>query len=145
MFDTILSAALEAIAVNNVAVHRPTATYRSVTDDASKVPPRWRDFAQCVIHRESRDTADAINESSGAAGLYQFMPSWQDGLPYLVRDRLVRYGMRNRDAREIRIDLSNTPIDKWDATWQRIGFAEVITRGGDSHWALAGSTCEQYR
>ena len=144
----ILTAALYAPADSDRewAANRPSrGAHTRVAVDASRVPDGWLEFAKCVERRESGGNPDAVNPSSGAAGLYQFLPAWRSGLPYMVRDRLVRFGMPKSVARQIRMDLSAAPIEDWHPIWQRIGFAEVIARGGDEHWYLAGSTCERYR
>jgi hypothetical protein len=39
-------------------------------------------FQQCVISRESGGNAQAVNASSGAGGLYQFLPSTWQGLGF---------------------------------------------------------------
>lgn len=146
MFDVLIGAAIEATNHDREwAAQRPSRATYSVARDASQVPDGWEDFARCVEQRESNGQAGVVNSSSGAAGLFQFMPAWRTGLPYMVRDRLVRFGMPKAIARQIRLDLSATRIEDWNPIWQRIGFAEVIDRGGDEHWTLRGSRCEQYR
>jgi hypothetical protein len=135
-----------APADRNDAINRPSrASHARVALDASQPPARWEKFMECVSQRESNDTPDAVNGSSGAAGLFQFLPAWQHGLPYMVRDRLVRFGMPAGAARGVRLDLSETPIRLWHPLYQRIGFLEVLDRGGDEHWALPHSRCEKYR
>jgi len=130
----------------NDALNRPSrGAYARVAADASQPPERWAKFLECVSWRESKDTPTAVNGSSGAAGLFQFLPAWQHGLPYMVRDRLVRFGMPDGAARGIRLDLSATPIRRWHPVYQTIGFLEALDRGGDEHWALPHSRCEQYR
>ena len=42
-------------------------------------PPGESSFQACVIQRESSGIPTAVNPSSGAGGLYQFLPStWQE-------------------------------------------------------------------
>jgi LysM repeat protein len=65
------------IAANTVPVSSPPQTSYSAAPGS---------FQQCVIQRESGGNAGAVNPSSGAGGLYGFLPStWQalghSGLP----------------------------------------------------------------
>jgi hypothetical protein len=118
---------------------------------ASTVPARWRAFAECVLHRESGATfarpqsgVGAVN-SGGYAGRWQFGTDWRKGLPYMVRDRLVRHGLDQRQARTVRLWLTAHPIQQWPGLYQDMGAFEVMERGGSFHWKLAGSRCEAYR
>lgn len=106
---------------------------------------RW---ATCVLDRESGGTFDrrqsgtgALNgEGSGAAGRWQFMPDWRHGLPYMIRDRLVQFGMPKQQAREVRLYLSKLHyIHKYPGVLQDVGMLEVVERGGAFHWD--GHTC----
>jgi len=101
-------------------------------------------FASCVLARESGGTLDdrqsgagARNPSpnSSASGRWQFLNNdWNHGLPYMVADRLVRFGLPRPDARKVRIALQNAPIYEWHGYFQDIGFLEVVSRGGAHHW-----------
>ncbi len=113
-----------------------------VVQRAGTFAPSLVPFASCVLHRESGGTLErrqsgvgARNPSSSAAGRWQFLNNnWQQGLPFMVRDRLVDFGMSPRDARKVRLHLSARPIWEWNGWWQDIGFLEVIDRGGRHHW-----------
>lgn len=107
---------------------------------AAVIPPSLVAYEECVAHRESHRNPRAVN-ATGHAGIYQFAPAWRHGLPYMVRDRLVRFGMSATAARKVRITLSGLPIQKWPSTHQRIGFLEVVHRGGFEHWYIPGSRC----
>jgi hypothetical protein len=148
MFDTLIGAAVEAAAVTDsdreLAVARPSRSVSAVRE-ALVMPRSHRLFRDCVANRESHDNPRAVNRSSGAAGTYQFLPAWRNGLPYMVRDRLVRAGLPKKKAKQVRIYLSKRPIQKWPATYQTLGFAEAMHRGGSFHWRLAGSRCEAVR
>lgn len=124
---------------------RPSRATAGIARQAATPPPAWTAFATCVERRESKGHAGIVNPDSGAAGLFQFHPEkdWRHGLPYMVADRLVAHGLPRPAARALRITLQGLPIHDWPAIWQRIGFAEVIARGGWRHWALPGSTCNQ--
>ena len=104
---------------------------------ASIVPARWQAFAACVERRESGGNSRAVNRSSGAAGLYQFMPAWRRGLPYVVGRGLVRAGMTPGAARAVRLSLPHR-IEAWPARFQRVAFAQIIHEGGRTaalrHW-----------
>lgn len=152
MIETIVGAALEAATDSDRewAVARPDRSVSAVRA-ASTAPTRWRSFAACVLHRESGATLDrpqsgvgALN-ASGAAGRWQFMPNWRHGLPYMVKDRLVRYGVGNQQATRVRVWLSAHPIHQWPGVYQDMGAFEVLERGGAYHWRLAGSSCEADR
>ena len=132
------------------AVNRPTrGTHARVVARASTVPPRWRPFAACVLHRESGGTLDrpqsgvgALNgDGSGAAGRWQFL-GWEHGGPYQVKDRLERFGMSHKEARRIRVWLSAHPIPKWHGLYQDVLFLEAVERGGAlRHWGN-GDRCD---
>ena len=110
---------------------------------AASLPPRgWAAFAACVSNRESHGNPRAVNSSSGAAGRFQFLPAWRHGLPYMVKDRLEKFGLPKAQAREVRVYLSQRPIQQWPGVYQDIGFAEVVARGGAFHWN--GHTCGRH-
>ena len=113
----------------------------SVVAEAALPPHGWQEYSDCVERRESNGHKDSVNRRTKAAGLFQFMPSWRHGLPYMVADRLARHGLSKAKAREVRKALAKMPIQKWPTLYQRIGFAEVIDRGGERHWFLVGSRC----
>jgi len=116
----------------------------SVVLQAAEFPHSIRDFAACVLRRESGGTlherqsgVGARNPSpdSSASGRWQFLNNdWNHGLPYMVRDRLVRFGMPKDQARKIRAYLQSIPIWEWHGYFQDIGFLEVVSRGGAHHW-----------
>lgn len=125
----------------------------SVVRKAAAFPLSIRAFASCVLDRESGGRLDARqsgsgarNPSSSASGRFQFLQSsWGQSLPYMVRDRLVRYGLSKAQGKKVRVYLQGRPIYQWNGLYQDIGFLEVIHRGGSHHWALAGSPCERWR
>lgn len=129
------------------AVSRPNRGAPRAVAAAATVPPRYRTWAACVLDRESGGTladptsgAGALNGGgSGAQGRWQFMPAWNHGGPYMVRDRLVRHGMTPRTARTVRVYLSGRPIHRWPGVYQDALFNEAVTRGGAFHWS--GHTC----
>lgn len=144
MFDMVIGAALEVVRSDDdgreLAVARPSRSVSAVRE--AIVPPRgYADFAACVEDRESGGQAHVLNHGgSGAQGLFQFMPSWNHGGPYMVRDRLVQFGLGKAQARKVRVWLSARPIHRWPAPYQRILFAEAVERGGAlKHWS--GHTC----
>jgi hypothetical protein len=113
-----------------------------VVREAATFPRSIVSFARCVLERESGGTLDrrqsgvaARNPSSSASGRWQFLDtSWRRGLSFMVRDRLVRFGMPKAQAREVRLYLGSRPISTWHGYWQDIGFLEVVERGGRHHW-----------
>lgn len=124
------------------AAARPNRGAHSRTVALAALPPKgWERFAACVINRESHGSPTVLNgEGSGAAGLVQFMPDWRHGLPYIVRERLIQFGMPKALARSVRVYLSRLHyIDRYPEVYQRIGFAEVLEDGEWGHWS--GHTC----
>lgn len=131
-----------------VALNRPSrGAHSRVVAEAARIPNGIRDWAACVIDRESGGTLDRIqsgvgarNPSSSASGRFQFLDrSWRRGLSFMVRDRLVEFGMPRADARQVRTYLAARPIYQWHGYWQQIGFVEVVQRGGAFHWR--GHSC----
>lgn len=119
--------------------------YSSAVREAATVPPRWVPFARCVLKRETggvlhnkQSREDAHNGSSSAAGRWQYLPVWQHGGSFMVRDRLVRFGMPKAQAKKVRQYLGSRPIHKWDGFYDDILFNEVIKRGGWRHWSGPG-------
>ena len=148
MIETLTGALVEA-ATNDTdrewAVSRPSRSVSAVRD-ASAVPANLRAFHDCVVARESGGSPSARNPRSSAQGLYQFLDrSWRPGLAYMVADRLRANGATRQQGRAVRSWLAGREIATWPATYQTVGFVEVVTRGGSYHWRLAGSRCEQYR
>lgn len=151
MIETIIGAAVEVVVDNDRAVdlQRPSrGAHSSVLRRSAIVPTAWRDFAVCVLRRETggvlnnkQSREDARNGSSSAAGRWQFLSAWQRGGSFMVRDRLIRFGMPKDDARKIRRYLASTPIHRWDGWFQDVLFVEVIERGGWRHWT-GGHGCD---
>lgn len=114
---------------------------------AAVIPASMARFAECVSERESGGSYTARNASgSSAQGRWQFLDrQWRHGLSFMVRDRLVRFGMPRPEARKIREWLAAHEIAAWPGPYQDAGFVEVMSRGGAHHWALAGSSCERFR
>jgi len=150
MIDALIASAvlmLPAETDRGWAVAQPTrGTHARVVIEAATPPPKLRRWASCVLDRESggdfsrRQSGAGARNSSGAAGRWQFMPAWRTGLPYMIRDRLVQFGMPKEQARQARIYLSNLHhIHKYPGVLQDVGMLEVVERGGASHWA--GHTC----
>lgn len=150
MIETIVGAALEVVVEpRSVELHRPTsgAHVRAVREAATP-PPRWVRFARCVLDRESganlknRNSGEgAKNPRSSASGRWQFLDSqWRHGGSFMVRDRLVKFGMPKQEAKRVRQHLGDTPIRKWDGWWQDALFNEVVERGGWRHWS-GGKGC----
>lgn len=128
-----------------LALNRPSRSGRaalSVVLRAASFPPSIRGRAACVIGRESGGNLErrqsgvaARNSGSSAQGRWQFINNdWQHSLPWMVRDRLIRFGMSKAQARQVRAFLDQREIATWHGYWQDIGFLEVIERGGYSHW-----------
>ena len=144
MIDTLIGAAVELAhdPYRELVVERPSRSVSVVRNAA--VPPRgWHAFAECVEQRESGGSPTAVNKSSGAAGLFQLMPAWRNGAPYIVRERLLQFGATRAQAKAVRIYLSGLGrIEKWPALYQRMVFAEVIEDGLWHHWTLPGSRCQ---
>ena len=136
-----LSTLAAVVLAVTVALAPGTPTTNAQIIHAAAVSP-WPEFSACVEHRESRGVPTARSAVSSSQGLFQFLDSqWRHGLPYMVKDRLVAFGMDKQAAREWRVRLQRTPIWRWPARMQRIGHAEVLDRGGWRHWWLAGSRC----
>lgn len=144
MMETLLGAALELAHDHDreLVVERPSRSV-SVVRNASAPPRGWHAFAECVEQRESGGSSTAVNKSSGAAGLFQLMPAWRSGAPYIVRERLLQFGATRAQAKAVRIYLSGLGrIEKWPALYQRMVFAEVVEDGLWHHWTLPGSRCQ---
>jgi hypothetical protein len=132
-----------------LALNRPSRSGTrtvSVVQRAAAFPQSLVPFASCVIRRESGGSLDrrqsgvgARNPASSASGRWQFLDrSWRQGLSFMVRDRLIRFGMPKAQARKVRLYLGERPIWKWHGYWQDIGFLEVVHRGGSFHWRGPG-------
>lgn len=92
-------------------------------------------FSACVAERESHGNPKARNPRSSAQGKYQFLDrSWRRGLAFMVRDRLVQFGVPKPHASRIRVELVRKPIATWPEVLQDVGHAEVLERGGWFHW-----------
>lgn len=155
MFDALITVlALSLPSLNNDrewAVNRPSrgvSTAALAVTRAATPPPSVYRWAACVLDRESGGTFDrrqsgvgSLNlEGSGAAGRWQFMPGWRHGLPYMIKDRLVQFGMPKKQARQVRLYLSDLHyINRYPGIYQDVGMLEVVERGGAFHWD--GHTC----
>ena len=132
------------------AVNRPSrGAHASAVRKAATVPRSIRGWASCVLDRESggdlertQSGAGARNPVSSASGRWQFLDtSWRRGLSFMVRDRLVQFGMPKAQAREARIWLGNHHISDWPGVLQDVGFNEVVERGGRFHWNGGSHSC----
>lgn len=132
------------------AISRPSrGTHSRVVQEAAEVPRSIRPWAECVVRRESGGTLDRIqsgvgarNPNSSASGKFQFLDnSWRRGLSFMVRDRLVEFGMPKREANKIRRYLASKPIYQWHGYYQTIGFVEVVDGGGRHHWNGGSHSC----
>lgn len=152
MIETLMGAAAEIASNHEVNLHRPDrGAHKTAVREAATVPPRWRAFAECVLRRESggvlhnrQSREDARNGSSSASGRWQFLSAWQHGGSFMVKDRLVRFGMPVEQAKDIRLHLADKPIHRWDGWYQDVLFNEVIHRGGWHHWH-GGNGCNGKR
>jgi hypothetical protein len=120
-----------------------TASQKTVLHGAAQIPQQHQRFAACVSNRESHGNYRAKGDVSSARGRWQFLDhQWRSGLSFMVRDRLVTFGMPKAHAGNIRRQLLAKPIDKWTPVLQDIAFVSVIThRDGWRHWYIAGSKC----
>lgn len=125
------------------AVQRPSRSVAAIRS-AATVPAGWQAFAACVEERESGGNPTVLNHAgSGAAGLFQFMPGWRHGAPYIVRERLLQFGASKAQVKAVREYLTRLGrIEKYPALYQRILFAEVLDDGLWKHWSLPGSRCQ---
>lgn len=150
ILDALLALALAAPADpvtpdREAAATRPSRSAPALRS-AAAVPRGWGAFAACVEQRESGGSPTAVNSSSGAAGLFQLLPAWRHGAPYIVRERLRQFGYTAAQARTVRVYLTGLHyIERWPAMYQRVLFAEVIEDGLWTHWTLPGSRCEGLR
>jgi hypothetical protein len=116
---------------------------------AATVPHNLVPFASCVLRRESGGILERVqsgvgarNGASSAQGRWQFINNdWQHSLPWMVKDRLIRFGMSKAQAREVRTYLDSRQIATWHGYWQDIGFIEVMARGGKHHWSGGSHSC----
>ena len=116
---------------------------------AAEFPRSIRGFASCVLDRESGGSLSdrtsgmgARNPSSSASGRWQFLNNnWQHSLPWMVKDRLIRFGMPKAQASQVRTYLDSRQIATWSGWWQDIGFIEVMAQGGRHHWSGGSHSC----
>jgi len=137
----------------SVDIKKPAAgAFGEQVESAARVPKKWRPFARCVLDRESGGTLHrknsgegARNPRSSASGRFQFLNSqWQHGGSFMVKDRLVTFGVPESHASKVRKKLGRTPIHKWDGHFQDTLFNEVVDRGGWYHWRN-GDHCDGLR
>lgn len=155
LFPTTSAIAAEGSNANQnqerINLNRPSRGHlSSPIREAATVPPRTRAWATCVLTRESggvlhnkQSREDARNGSSSAAGRWQFLQAWQRGGSFMVRDRLVDFGVPRANAKRVRQYLGDRPIYQWDGFWQDVLFNEVIDRGGYKHWYNGGDKCDR--
>lgn len=133
------------------AIQRPSrGAHGSVVRDAAQFPASLRPFAACVLDRESGGSLDrresgsgARNPASSAQGRWQFLDRlWRPSLADQVAARLRDHGLPRPQVRQTRQWLQAHPIASWPGILQDIGFIEVVSRGGASHWSLPGSRCQ---
>jgi hypothetical protein len=146
MIDALLLAA--TLMTSHDMQHPASGTYAQVVRQAAEIPARHRSWAACVLDRESggvlhdkQSGERAKNPHSSAQGRWQFLSAWQSGGSYMVRDRLVQFGMPKDAARHVRKWLGSRPIAHWDGYWQDTLFNEVVERGGKHHWNGGGHAC----
>ena len=85
-------------------------SYSDLIAAAASVPNPWIKFSKCVLDRESGGTLTrknsgegAKNPRSSASGRWQFLDSqWRHGGSFMVKDRLVRFGVPKSHARDVR-------------------------------------------
>jgi len=140
----ILGAFAEVLMKHDRDIRPPRAEVAQIERRATALPTRWQRFKVCIIHRESGGNPHALNrEESGAAGLFQFMPNWRHGGPYMVARALKFAGASSAYARKVRLGLPYR-IEQWAPVHQEMLFAQVIREGGASaayrHWH-GGSGC----
>lgn len=115
------------------------------SSQAADAPTSQEAFTQCVAMRESHGNPKAIGDQSSARGKYQFLRAWNHGLPFMVRDRLMHFGMKFTEADALRKHLQHTPINKWSEQLQDVAFLAVLNARGPwsgwRHWYIAGSKC----
>jgi hypothetical protein len=129
-----------------------TGAFGEQIGSAARVPKKWRPFARCVLDRESGANLENLNSGEGAknprssaSGRFQFLNSqWQHGGSFMVKDRLVTFGVPKSHASKVRKKLGRTPIHKWDGHFQQALFNEVVRRGGWFHWRN-GDRCDGQR
>lgn len=120
-----------------------------VVDKAAELPARQEQYRECVAERESNGNPQARNRTSSASGKYQFLQtSWGHGLPYMVAEQLRDAGAPADLARQVRVELQETPIHKWPEELQDVAFAAVLNANGPwsgaKHWTLQGSACGRW-
>lgn len=142
MIDALALTAALTLAGPTVEPAEPTR--RQVVAAARRFPVRWKPFAACVIRRESHGNPRAVNGSSGAAGIAQWMPAWRHGLPFALYRRLRAVGMDHAQATRTRKSMPHL-IQRWPEWAQRAAMVQVLVEGGAAHWRLSGSPCEAYR
>ena len=158
MIPTVVAAAVEvltdptppasaphAVSAGRVPGRPSRAAGSRVVAAAAVLPERWRAFGACVEARESHSNPRAVNASSGAAGIFQLMPNWRHGAPYVLARALKAHGASAAYARSVRLSLPER-IERWPERYQRAVFAQVLAEGGRAaalrHWGLAGSRCD---
>ena len=110
-----------------------TLSQKTVLHDAAQIPQQHQRFAACVSNRESHGNYRAKGDVSSARGRWQFLDQqWRSGLSFMVRDRLITFGMPKAQAGNIRRQLLAKPIDKWTPVLQDIAFVSVITHHNGS-------------
>lgn len=117
---------------------------QKVAAEAAVIPHSISAFASCVSKRESHHNYRARNPHSSAQGRWQLLDrAWRSSAAWMVRDRLIKFGMPKPEANRVRNMLTRTPIAKWRPVYQDAAFVAIVTakRDGWRHWYLNGSRC----
>ena len=149
LLDAVVGLVMHHDTDRHIEVSSPNRSVSAIRR-AATVPPKWRAFASCVLHRESGATLDrpqsgagAVNTAgSSAAGRWQMLRPWQHGGAWNVQKRLERYGASHRQAKAVRVYLTRTPIHKWAGVWQDMAAFEALESTGWRHWAN-GDRCDR--
>lgn len=75
----------------------------------SSLPPATGSFQSCVISRESGGNPKAVNPSSGAGGLYQFLPSTWVSLGYSGSPQDASVAVQNQAFQKLYAEDGTSP------------------------------------
>ena len=93
----------------------PVQQYAAVPQPVQQAPapsysaPSGGGFQSCVIRRESGGNARAVNPSSGAGGLYQFLPSTWAGLGYSGSPQNASVATQNQAFQKLYAQAGSSP------------------------------------